>query len=62
MLGSWARLASSPIYRIDGLQQSWTDVEHSGYFGRASSPNFIIGKYGPSKDWNAWGWSEASIE
>ena len=62
MLGSWAKLASSPLYRIDGLQQSWTDIEQVGYFGRASSPNFIIGNYGPSKDWNAWGWSEASIE
>jgi len=62
MLGAWAKLASSPIYRVDGLQQTWTDIEHSGYFGRSSSPNFIIGSYGPSKDWNAWGWSEAPIE
>ena len=62
MMGAWAKLASSPVYRIDGIQQSWSDVEHSGYFGRASSPNFITGSYGPSKDWNAWGWSETPIE
>ncbi len=62
MLGAWANVAKSPIYRIDGTQQSWSDIENVGYFGRSSSPNFTIGKYGPSKDWNAWGWSEAQIE
>ena len=62
MLGAWANVAKSPIYKIDGTQQSWSDVENVGYFGRSSSPNFIIGSYGPTKDWNAWGWSEAQIE
>jgi len=62
MVGAWARAASSPIYRIDGMQQKWSDIQDVGYFGRSSSPNFITGSYAPSKEWNAWGWSEAPIE
>ena len=64
MLGAWANIARSPVYRIDGIQQSWSDIENVGYFGRSSSPNFITGQYGPSKDkdWNLWGWSEAPLE
>jgi sugar phosphate isomerase/epimerase len=62
MLGAWSKMVNSPMYRVDGIKQTWSDVEHSGYFGRTSSPTFITGNYGPSKEWNAWGWSETPIE
>ena len=64
MLGAWAKLASSPIYRIEGRGPKWTDIENSGYFGRMSSPANIIGNYGSSmgKDWALWSYSEAPIE
>ena len=62
LLGAWSKMVTSPMYRVDGIQQSWSDIEHMGYFGRTSSPTFITGNYGPSKDWNAWGWSETPIE
>ena len=64
MLGAWAKLASSPIYRIEGRGPKWTDIENSGYFGRMSSPANIVGNYGSSmgKDWALWSYSEAPIE
>ena len=64
MLGAWAKLASSPIYRVEGGGPKWTDIENSGYFGRMSSPANIIGNYGSSmgKDWALWSYSEAPIE
>ena len=62
MVGAWARLASSPVYRINGVQQTWGDMQDTGYFGRSSSPSLVMGKYSPSKDWNMWTWSEAPIE
>ncbi len=56
---SW-KLLGSPIYRIDSLSRSWTDIE-SGYFGRApQSPYFVVGDYAPSKDWTLW--SETPLE
>ena len=64
MLGAWAKLASSPIYRVAGSGPKWTDIENSGYFGRMSSPANIVGNYGSSmgKDWALWSYSEAPIE
>jgi sugar phosphate isomerase/epimerase len=65
MLGAWAKLASSPIYRVEGMAtQKWNDIENSGYFGRMSSPANIVGNYGSSmgKDWALWSYSEAPIE
>lgn len=62
MLGAWARIASSPMYRIDSVQRTWGDIEH-GYFGRTSSPKFVTVPYMRDlKDWGAWTWSEAAIE
>jgi len=64
MLGAWAKLASSPIYRVAGSGPKWNDIENSGYFGRMSSPANIVGNYGSSmgKDWALWSYSEAPIE
>ena len=64
-LGAWARIAGSPVYRVEGgVSPKWSDIEHSGYFGTASSPNMVVGRYGASlgKDWNMWTYSEAPIE
>jgi sugar phosphate isomerase/epimerase len=65
-VGAWARLAGSPIYKVGGgaTGPRWSDIEHSGYFSAASSPNVMIGKYASSlgRDWNMWGYSEAPIE
>lgn len=56
---SW-KLLGSPMYRIDSMSRSWTDIE-SSYFGRApQSPYFIVGDYAPSKDWTLW--SETPLE
>ncbi|MFH1455702.1 MAG: TIM barrel protein [archaeon] len=60
MTGAWARIASSPMYRIDTQQRSWNDLDQ-GYFGRTGSPTTIVGPYVPSKEWQGW-WSEAPIE
>ena len=46
MTGGWKHLASSPIYRTS----KWTDVEDS-YFGRTTSPTYMVGKYVPSQDY-----------
>jgi hypothetical protein len=46
-------LGSSPVYRIDDSSRTWTDIQGS-YFGRTSSPNFLVGDYAPSKDWTLW--------
>ncbi|MBI4448115.1 sugar phosphate isomerase/epimerase [Candidatus Woesearchaeota archaeon] len=59
MTGAWARIAASPMYRVDGVSQSWSDIG-SSYFGRTGSPTYIVGAYAPSKDWQFW--SETPIE
>lgn len=59
MTSTWGRIASSPIYRVDGVRGSWTDIEGS-YFGRTASPYGVVGKYIPSQDWQVW--SETPIE
>ncbi len=56
--GMW-RTAGSPMYRIDGTSQSWTDIENS-YFGRTGSPTYLVGDIAPSKDWTLW--SETALE
>ncbi len=64
-LAAWANLARSPIYRVDGVgAPAWRDIEHSGYFGRGSSPAHAVGRYatGMGKDWQLWSYSEAPIE
>jgi hypothetical protein len=64
MLAAWANLASSPIYRVEGVAPRWSDIETGGYFGTQSSPFNIVGQYGASmgKDWKLWSYSEAPIE
>ncbi len=49
----------SPIYRIDAVSKSWTDIGGS-YFGRTQSPSFMVGDYAPSQDWTLW--SEVPLE
>jgi sugar phosphate isomerase/epimerase len=57
--GSW-RVLNSPIYKVDGASQSWSDIEGS-YFGRTSSPHYLVGEgVVPSKDWTLW--SETPLE
>lgn len=58
LTGAWKTL-NSPVYKIDGYQQSWTDMEGS-YFGKTKSPTYTVGDYAPSKDWTLW--SETPLE
>jgi len=46
MTGGWKHLAGSPMYRT----AKWTDVEDS-YFGRTTSPTYMVGKYAPSQEY-----------
>ena len=46
MTGGWKHIASSPIYRTS----KWTDIEDS-YFGKTTSPTYMVGKYVPSQDY-----------
>ncbi|MDP2906588.1 MAG: TIM barrel protein [Nanoarchaeota archaeon] len=46
MTGGWKSISSSPIYRT----AKWSDIEDS-YFGRVSSPTYIVGKYAPSQEY-----------
>jgi len=64
MLASWANLAGSPIYRVEGTGPRWSDIETSGYFASASSPFIATGNYAGAlgRDWRMWGYSEAPIE
>ncbi len=50
---------NSPIYRIDGIPNTWTDIKGS-YFGRTGVPNYLVGDLAPSKDWTLW--SETQLE
>ncbi len=48
------RTLQSPIYRIDTLSQTWSDIQTS-YFSRTSgTPGYLVGDYAPSKDWTLW--------
>jgi len=53
-LGAW-RTGRSPIYRIDSIQQSWTDIEGS-YLSRMPSSGYMVGEAAArySKDWSIW--------
>ncbi|MDP3918447.1 MAG: TIM barrel protein [Nanoarchaeota archaeon] len=65
MIGAWANLANSPIYRVEGqASPKWEDLENTGYFATASSPFMTVGKYATAlgKDWQLWSYSEAPIE
>ena len=54
------RTLQSPVYRIDSLSQTWSDIENS-YFARTSgTPGYLVGDYVPSKDWTLW--TEAPLE
>ena len=53
------RTLGSPIYRIDSIGHSWTEIEGS-YFGRTGSPSYLVGDLAPSKDWTLW--SETQLE
>lgn len=44
--GAIGTLATSPIYR----SSKWTDIEDS-YFGKPSSPRYMVGKYTPSEEY-----------
>ncbi|MFH1637409.1 MAG: TIM barrel protein [Candidatus Woesearchaeota archaeon] len=44
MFATWAKAASSPIYRVGPVSKSWTDIEGS-YFGRTFTPNYLAGTY-----------------
>jgi len=63
LLGAWRSL-ESPMYRVDNVSRSWTDIEHS-YFGRTISPNYITQTYLPMSGTdmkNAGTWSETPID
>ena len=53
------KVLDSPIYRVDSLYSTWTDIQGS-YFGKTGSPNYIVGDLAPSKDWTLW--SESQLE
>ena len=58
LTNAWKTL-NSPIYRVDSMSHSWTEIEGS-YFGRTGSPGYIVGDFAPSKDWTLW--SEMPLE
>ena len=58
MTGAWG-LSSYPMYRLDGMSRSWSDIEGS-YFGKTEGPRFVVGDFAPSKDWTLW--SEIPLE
>lgn len=55
MLGAWAKVAGSPMYRTGNVSKSWTDIEGS-YFGRTFSPSYMAGGYliNPKSEDNWW--------
>lgn len=46
LTGGWKHLAGSPIYRT----ARFSDIEDS-YFGRTTSPTYMVGKYVPSQEY-----------
>ncbi|MDI6737396.1 MAG: TIM barrel protein [Nanoarchaeota archaeon] len=62
MFGAWAKVASSPIYRIGNVDRNWTDVSGS-YFGQTHTPRYITGGYliNPKSEEDNW-WSGTPIE
>lgn len=55
MFGAWAKIASSPIYRVGNVSRSWTDVE-SSYFGATHTPRYMTQGYliDPKSEDNWW--------
>jgi len=55
MFGAWAKIASSPIYRVGNVSRSWTDVSGS-YFGATHTPRYMTGGYlvDPKSEENWW--------
>lgn len=55
MLGGWAKIASSPMYRVGPVSKSWTDIEGT-YFGSTYTPRHISGQYlvDPKSEDNWW--------
>lgn len=62
MFGAWAKVASSPIYRVGNIDRSWTDVSGS-YFGHTHTPRYMTGGYliNPQNQEENW-WSGTPIE
>lgn len=62
MFGAWAKVASSPIYRVGNMDKSWTDVSGS-YFGQTHTPRYMTGGYliNPQNQEENW-WSGTPIE
>lgn len=55
MLGAWAKMASSPMYKVGNVSKSWTDIQGS-YFGNTFSPSYMAGGYliNPKGEDNWW--------
>jgi len=55
MLGAWAKVAGSPMYRIGNISKSWTDIDGS-YFGKTFSQGYMAGGYliNPKSEDNWW--------
>ncbi|MBU2589898.1 MAG: hypothetical protein KKB39_04000 [Nanoarchaeota archaeon] len=62
MLGAWAKVAGSPMYRVGNVSKSWTDIEGS-YFGRTFSSSYMAGGYliNPKSQEDNW-WSGVPLE
>lgn len=58
LTGLWGQ-SNYGMYRVDGMQRSWSDIENS-YFGYSGAPRFVVGDFAPSKDWSLW--SEIPLE
>ncbi|MDP4012842.1 MAG: TIM barrel protein [Candidatus Nanoarchaeia archaeon] len=55
------KLLNTPIYKIDGAPNSWTEIETS-YFNQVGNPTqHIVGEYVPFRDWSSWS-SEIPLE
>jgi len=62
MFSAWAKVASSPIYRVGNISRSWTDID-SSYFGATHTPRYMTGGYlvNPKSEEDNW-WSGTPIE
>ncbi len=62
MFSAWAKVASSPIYRVGNISRNWTDID-SSYFGATHTPRYMTGGYlvNPKSEEDNW-WSGAPIE
>ncbi|MEA3378437.1 MAG: TIM barrel protein [Nanoarchaeota archaeon] len=61
MMGAWAKIAQSPMYRVGPVSKRWTEIEGS-YFGRTYSPRGLSAGYQINpKGEDSW-WSGVPIE